>query len=57
MTIGSRVFKNGKYHGILEFNSGKKVILKHKDWIDFENKLRDIEYTGRLKEKTETNMV
>ncbi len=51
MTYGTRIFKNGKRRSYLKFDSGKIVVLKHKDAIDFDNKMREIEYGGRLKEQ------
>jgi hypothetical protein len=49
MTYGTRIFKNGKRRSYLKFDSGKIVVLKHIDAIDFNNKMKDIEYGGKLK--------
>jgi len=51
MTYGTRLFKNGKRRSYLKFDSGKIVVLKHKDAIDFDSKMKEIEYGGRLKEQ------
>lgn len=51
MIYGSRLFKNGKERGYLEFNTGKKIVLKDKEKKEFDLKLREIEYTGKLKER------
>ena len=51
MTYESRRFKNGKERGYLEFDTGKRIVLKDKEKKEFDQKLRDIEYTGKLKEK------
>lgn len=51
MTYGTRIFKNGKRRSYLTFDSGKIVVMKHKDAIDFDLKMREIEYSGRLKER------
>ena len=51
MLYGSRRFKNGKERGYLEFDTGKKIILKDSEKKEFDWKLKEVEYTGRLKEK------
>ena len=51
MTYGSRTFKNGKERGYLEFNTGKRIVLKDKEKKEFDDKLRYAERTGQLKER------
>ena len=51
MLYGTRIFKNGKRRSYLNFDTEKKVILKHNEAIEFDNKMREIEYGGRLKEQ------
>ena len=51
MTYGSRVFKNGKERGYLKFNTGKRIVLKDKEKKEFDEKLKEVEYTGKLKER------
>jgi len=51
MLYGSKGFKNGKERGYLEFDTGKRVVLKEKEKREFDLKLKEVEYTGRLKEK------
>lgn len=51
MIYGSRIYQNGKQRGYLEFNTGKRVVLNDTEKKEFDLKLREIEYTGRLKEK------
>ena len=52
MTYGTKVFKNGKTHGYLVFDSGKRVVLNPKERADFENKIRYWEECAREKEKS-----
>jgi hypothetical protein len=49
MIYCSRLFKNGKERGYLLFSDGKKLVLKDKYKKEFDLKLRDIEYTCKLK--------
>jgi len=49
MTYGSRGFKNGKSVGYLIFDTGKKIFLNAKEKQEFDHKLREAEYTGKLK--------
>ena len=49
MTYGTRQLKNGKVEGYLKFNTGKTVYLNPKENREYEQKLRDAEYTGFLK--------
>jgi len=51
MTYGTKVFKNGKRISYLTFKSGKRVVLKHKDALEFDAKMKEIEYGGQLKEQ------
>ena len=51
MTYGIRGFKNGKQRGYLEFDTGKRIVLKDKEKKEFDLKLREVEYTGKLKER------
>ncbi len=51
MIYGSRIFKNGKQRGYLEFDTGKRIVLNDIEKKEFDLKLRFIEYTGRLKEQ------
>jgi hypothetical protein len=51
MTFGTRIFKNGRRRSYLTFDTGKKVILKHAEALEFECKLREVEYTGKLKQQ------
>lgn len=54
MTYGTRVYRNGKITGSLEFSTGKRIFLNYKENLEFAIKLREIEYTGRLKERSDT---
>jgi hypothetical protein len=49
MIYGTRIYKNGRRRSYLTFDSGKIVVLKHNDAIDFANKMNHIEYGGKLK--------
>ena len=40
MTYGNRLFKNGKRRGYMHFSTGKTVVLKHTECIEFENKVQ-----------------
>ena len=51
MTYGTKEYKNGKKVGYLIFNSGKRVFLNSEENIDFQNKAREYEYAGKLKQK------
>ena len=39
MTYGSRLFKNGKKRGYLEFSTGKRVVMNDKETREFEAKV------------------
>ena len=51
MTYGTRQLKNGNRVGVIEFSSGKRVFLNHKErqefddkveyWIDSKNNYKD----------------
>lgn len=49
MTYGTKVYKNGSIVGYLKFNTGKTVFLNQKENIEFDLRLRDIEYNAKLK--------
>ena len=51
MIYGSRQYKNGKERGYLEFDTGKRIVLKDSEKKEFDLKLREVEYTGKLKER------
>lgn len=44
MIYGTKQFKNGKRHGYLEFDTGKRIILTDKETDELEVKIRLWQY-------------
>jgi hypothetical protein len=47
MTYGSRIFKNGKRRGYLEFSTGKRIVLSDQETREFEAKIEYWQSTSR----------